>query len=93
MREAEDISLQYEFNETDSNFTYYSAKYSSVDEEPINKIPSNRKKDVKLYRNFSMNADTHFYNISVNTSFSTVHVPTNVYDKGMNFRAYFQYGS
>lgn len=27
-----------------------------------------------------LTADSHFYNIPVNTSFSSVHIPTNVYD-------------
>lgn len=89
MREAEEMSFQYEYNETDANFTYYSAKYSTIDGEKLNELPKNRANDSYMYRNFSLNADTHFFNISVNTSFSTVHVPTNVYDKG-KFHFHFQ---
>lgn len=31
-----------------------------------------------------LSRDTHFYNISVNTNHSSVHVPTNVYDHSLN---------
>lgn len=34
-----------------------------------------------MYQEMFLDQDTHFYNISVNTSHSSVHVPTNVYDK------------
>lgn len=34
-----------------------------------------------MYRAMILDQDTHFYNISVNTSHSSVHVPINVYDK------------
>ena len=33
-----------------------------------------------IYREIELTPDSHFYNIPVNTSFSSVHVPTNVYD-------------
>lgn len=33
-----------------------------------------------IYRKMLLTADSHFYNIPVNTSFSSVHIPTNVYD-------------
>ena len=32
------------------------------------------------FREVELNADSHFYNIPVNTSYSSVHVPTNVFD-------------
>lgn len=33
-----------------------------------------------IYRKMELTSDSHFYNIPVNTSFSSVHIPTNVYD-------------
>lgn len=33
-----------------------------------------------IYRKMLLTPDSHFYNIPVNTSFSSVHIPTNVYD-------------
>lgn len=34
------------------------------------------------YMDISLEKDSHFYNISVNTKMSCVHVPTNIYFKG-----------
>lgn len=34
------------------------------------------------YLEISLEKDSHFYNISVNTNTSCVHVPTNIYYKG-----------
>lgn len=33
-----------------------------------------------MYEPMEFNVDSHFYNLSVNTSYSSVHVPTNIYD-------------
>ncbi|XP_076233881.1 ca[2+] channel Muscle-specific alpha2/delta subunit isoform X2 [Calliopsis andreniformis] len=67
-------------NEEDGNFTYVSGKYSPVVKEKKPKLPENMKKNVNVYRKIKLTPDSHFYNIPVNTSFSSVHIPTNVYD-------------
>lgn len=35
--------------------------------------------------------DTHFYNMEVNTSHSSVHVPTNVYDKSWSSKRFIEW--
>lgn len=64
------------------NFTYYSSKYSPVGDEVFKPIYPIFKKNRGLYRNMTVNNDTHFYNIAVNTNYSSVHVPLYIYDKG-----------
>ncbi|XP_058819559.1 voltage-dependent calcium channel subunit alpha-2/delta-3 isoform X2 [Topomyia yanbarensis] len=77
---AEEMSEQ--FNDTNpDNFTYYSSKYSFIEGRPEPEIPSTLEENIWMYRNMSLNSDTHFFNISVNTSYSSVHVPQNVYDR------------
>lgn len=75
-------------NMLNPNYTYYSSKHSAVND-------TNTTADIKTaleyrylvidpnntYNPFWLYQDTHFYNIHVNTSISSVHVPTNVYDK------------
>nr|XP_029712886.1 LOW QUALITY PROTEIN: voltage-dependent calcium channel subunit alpha-2/delta-3-like [Aedes albopictus] len=79
---AEQLSEEFEFNDTiASNFTYYASKYSNIDGRPAPDIPSTLEENIWMYRNMSLNPDTHFFNISVNTSYSSVHVPQNVYDR------------
>lgn len=69
-------------NDGDGNFTYVSGKYSPVvGQKKKPRLPENMKKNVQLYREIKLTSDSHFYNIPVNTSFSSVHIPTNVYDK------------
>ncbi|KAJ8670394.1 hypothetical protein QAD02_001653 [Eretmocerus hayati] len=83
-KEAEKIS---EYWENDfSNFTYYSAKYSNVTIENVEEY-SDVPKNMQLlganntYDHMYLEPDTHFNNVSVNTTFSSVHIPTNVYDR------------
>lgn len=66
------------------NFTYYSSKYSPVGDEVFKPIYPIFKKNRGLYRNMTVNNDTHFYNIAVNTNYSSVHVPLYIYDKDPN---------
>ncbi|XP_003707444.1 ca[2+] channel Muscle-specific alpha2/delta subunit isoform X2 [Megachile rotundata] len=75
---AEEQAENWE-DELGSNFTYVSGKYSKVNNENAT-IPENMEKNIDYYRPIELTADSHFYNIPVNTSFSSVHVPTNVYD-------------
>lgn len=89
---AEKSSDQFELNEKGirPNYTYYSSKHSPVnDTEMTADLKSAIDYRYKIilpespedYQPFWMYQDTHFYNIHVNTSISSVHVPTNVYDK------------
>ncbi|CAL7949540.1 unnamed protein product [Xylocopa violacea] len=64
----------------DGNITYVSGKYSPVVNQSLPKIPNNMVKNNSSYREIELTPDSHFYNIPVNTEFSSVHVPTNVYD-------------
>lgn len=84
------MSEQFVFNESEtSNYSYYSSKYSPINGRDIFQTAEWKKEELpevvaeewKLYRNMTLDADTHFYDISVNTTHSSVHVPTNVYDK------------
>ncbi|KAK9295755.1 hypothetical protein QLX08_009981 [Tetragonisca angustula] len=76
---AEEHAENWDNNE-EGNFTYVSGKYSKLMNETPPRIPSNMEKNVDAYREIELTADSHFYNIPVNTSFSSVHIPTNVYD-------------
>lgn len=89
LMKAENVSEHFEFeNEMVKNLTYYSSKYSTVHRvnktgsAPTYQIPESLKEDsTSPYLPMYTNQDTHFYNISVNTTHSSVHVPTNIYDR------------
>lgn len=76
MQKAEEIAEEFEF-ESFNNFSYHNAKYSTVDgkghEDYINET---------LYAPMSLIPDKQFQNIPVNRNYSSVHVPTNIYDGG-----------
>lgn len=86
---AEKTAEMFDFNGTaGENYTYYSSKYSpkndfnvTVTEEFEKSLPEIVKKYNSSYERMHLDRDTHFYNISVNTTHSSVHVPTNVYDR------------
>ncbi|XP_034938366.1 voltage-dependent calcium channel subunit alpha-2/delta-3 isoform X2 [Chelonus insularis] len=65
-----------------TNITYYSGKYSTVVGKKPPTLPKSIEKNMYRYREMELNPDSHFYNIPVNTSHSSVHIPTNVYDFG-----------
>ncbi|XP_014218432.1 voltage-dependent calcium channel subunit alpha-2/delta-3 isoform X2 [Copidosoma floridanum] len=82
-KEAERVSETW-MEEFDYNFTYYSAKYSNATDDGVLKVPnvpSNMQHLTFSYQHMYVEPDTHFNNISVNTSFSSVHIPTNVFDR------------
>lgn len=87
---AEKTAEMFDYNETASgNYTYFSSKYSpkndlNITEELEDSLPEIVKKNPRFYQKMLLDRDTHFYNISVNTTHSSVHVPTNVYDKSPN---------
>lgn len=65
---------------------YYSSKYSPTMnyEDGRNftpELPESIQNNKYMYLNMTLTPDTHFHNIEVDTSHSSVHVPTNVYDK------------
>ena len=81
INEAEEAAEQFEMNETiSSTFQYYSSKYSAIEGQDPPDIPESIQRNYSMYLNMSLNADTHFFDISVNTDYSAVHVPQNVYD-------------
>jgi voltage-dependent calcium channel alpha-2/delta-4 len=60
------------FNETDDFLNYTSRKYTEYETESFDKI--------KKFLNMTLDRDSHFFDLYVNTSYSSVHVPTNVFD-------------
>ncbi|XP_029664850.1 voltage-dependent calcium channel subunit alpha-2/delta-3 isoform X2 [Formica exsecta] len=62
----------------DGNFSYVSGKCSPVNGNWTQ--DEQCKRNVTVYREMELTADSHFYNIPVNTSYSSVHIPTNVFD-------------
>lgn len=81
-QEAETRAEEFEYNK-DEPFKYYSSRWSPIEgTEPI-KLSKSLKKNRHLYLGLKLNNDTHFYNLPVNTTHSSVYVPTNVYDKGI----------
>ncbi|XP_044742062.1 voltage-dependent calcium channel subunit alpha-2/delta-3 [Chrysoperla carnea] len=86
----EDLFYRFPENGTinTENITYYSSKYSPViNDDAVDsldyyqpELPEIIEKNKNMYLLMDLNPDTNFYNIPVNTSHSSVHVPTNVYD-------------
>lgn len=75
MEKAEDEAEAFQFDPTNiDNYTYYNSKRprASEDEE---------EEEEYLYNEMHLTRDTHFYNIPVNASHSSVHLPTNIYDR------------
>ncbi|KAK5639073.1 hypothetical protein RI129_011565 [Pyrocoelia pectoralis] len=73
LKKAEMAAAEFELSDTDRNYTYYRSN------------PPNGKniedKDVNMYLHMDLDNDTHFFNIPVNKSHSSVHVPTNIYQR------------
>ncbi|KAG5870579.1 Voltage-dependent calcium channel subunit alpha-2/delta-3 [Gonioctena quinquepunctata] len=62
-------------------FKYYSSRFSPVRGEKMEKkIKKYWENNKEQYKNMTLNNDTHFYNLAVNTNYSSVHVPINVYE-------------
>ncbi|KAL7739974.1 hypothetical protein ACLKA6_007481 [Drosophila palustris] len=83
---AEIVNENFEFNQTyaETNFTYYSSKYSTFNGNSSEQLEENEEEYAYMYREMQLNPDTHFYNISVDTEHSSVHVPSNVWDRRPN---------
>lgn len=78
------------FDTIEPDYEYYSSKYSPINDTDTtaDKLGELEYKYAKYkpdtpenYRRMWLFSDTHFFNIHVNTTFSSVHVPTNVFDK------------
>lgn len=83
LQKAESTYEEFDYNETFAmeEFQYYNSKYSLFDGKPAEMPLDSIKENDRMYLNFTLNPDTHFYNISVDTTHSSVHVPSNVYDR------------
>lgn len=74
---AEDLAE--EFAEDNSTFHYYSSKFS-----PINGVVDEEHENLNIsfYLDMNLGSDSQFYDLLVNSTFSSVHVPTDVLDRG-----------
>ena len=95
---SEEYSMNFHRNEMlEENFTYYSSKYSIVNDVNLTSLylPDSIEKMLvdhpDMYRRMYFEEDTHFFNLSINTSYSSVHVPTNVYDRGAEASEFIQW--
>lgn len=76
--------------DTSYKFDYCSAKYSNFyyldrpDKEnaTIRENTPEFAKNKTHYTNVTLEKDSHFYDISVNTNISCIHVPTNIFFRG-----------
>lgn len=84
---AEQVSEDFDFNATSAEtFQYFSSKYSpvaGVPYDPEKLWPPGVRENNDTYKTMYFNQDTHFYDIPVNTTHSSVQVPSNVYDLSM----------
>lgn len=70
-----------DFNSSEP-LSYYSSKYSPIDgEDEPPELPDSVAPNKDIYKTMTVNNDTHFYNLAVNTNYSSVHVPVNIYDR------------
>ncbi|XP_037968616.2 voltage-dependent calcium channel subunit alpha-2/delta-3 isoform X1 [Plutella xylostella] len=83
---ATELAKQHNYSEIrdpDFDFDYCSAKYSTFITENGEELPINDPPKFAInnthYNTVHLEKDSHFYNISVNTTTSCVHVPTNIY--------------
>lgn len=65
MDTAENSAMASQMQESRTDYQYYNAK--TLDRNDSNQL--------------ELKENSHFFNIKVNTSYSAVHVPTNVYDR------------
>lgn len=88
MDAAENAAMSHDREECNKAFSYYDAKEMlEPNDEPTTVAPKkfdDRSLDppnVTIAR-IKLEENRNFYNSCVNTSFSSVHVPTNVYGRG-----------
>uniref|UniRef100_A0A146M963 Voltage-dependent calcium channel subunit alpha-2/delta-3 n=1 Tax=Lygus hesperus TaxID=30085 RepID=A0A146M963_LYGHE len=81
--------LARDFQDDNNTYLYFSSKFSAgrgIDEfrgEDEIEVPG---VNLSYYEPMELGPDYHFYNYYVNTSFSAVHVPTDVFDRGQIVR-------
>lgn len=72
-----------------NEYQYFSSKYSMINGIPCTMRSETRTQCTQFnvlrnatatYLNMWLQRDKHFYHISVNTTHTSVHVPTNVFD-------------
>lgn len=91
MDTAENTALTYQSEKPDKYFSYYNAKEMIEPHEPIPTEPPRDLEDAggpKIFvqpKEIVLTPKAEFFNTPVNMSVSSVHVPTNVYDRGLNF--------
>lgn len=86
MKSAEELAEDFDEMQRDLNYTYCSSKYSDI-EGGFNQSKQKEAEkpleiDYSRFRPFWLQSHRHFHNIPVNTSHSSVHVPTNLLDTG-----------
>lgn len=81
-QKAESVNEEFVFNYTYAveYYQYYSSKFSKFEGKRAEELLDGMKEYEPTYLNFTLNPDTHFYNISVDTEHSSVHVPSNIFD-------------
>lgn len=75
----------FSFSENPDDVTYYNSKFSNVvvsNSNLKNESDYERPDDLN-YTEMILAANPHFDNVLVNTSYSSVHVPTNIFDRCM----------
>lgn len=89
MDAAENMAMSYEHKEADRAFSYYNAKEmvepgEAATQGPAEVSASNKFTAIEVPpKELVLHPDPHFFNQRVNKSLSAVHVPTNVFDRGM----------
>lgn len=88
MESAENMAMSQEHKEADRAFSYYNAKEMVEPGEAATQSPGSEAEHSKFRaievppKELVLHPDPHFFNQRVNKSHSSVHVPTNVFDRG-----------
>ena len=89
MDTAENTALSHQHEKEDIYFSYYNAKDIYEEGEPIPTASARELDDVgeeKIFvpaKEIVLTPKAEFFNTRVNMSVSSVHVPTNVFDRGL----------
>lgn len=87
MDAAENMAMSFEHRETGHPFRYYNAKDMVEPGEAVTTTPQPDVEHPELVasevppKEIVLHPDPHFFNQRVNKSHSSVHVPTNVFDR------------
>ena len=89
MDAAENSAMSHQNDKVDPAFQYYNSKEMLLPDEPVPQNITKSLDDRSLDPPYVppsyivLEPHKHFFDIAVNISLSSVHVPTNVYDRGM----------